>query len=46
MITGAWYSTLEMKLDDRLCLAQFPDYCRNMLDTNSADLQQTYNELL
>lgn len=46
MITGAWYSALRLELDDHPGLVHFPENCRYVLDTNSADFQQNYQALL
>ena len=46
MITGAWYSALGLKLDDHPGLVHFPDNCKYVLNTNSADFQQNYQALL
>ena len=42
MITGAWYSSLGLKLDDPPGLVHFPDNCKYVLDTNSTDFQLNY----
>jgi hypothetical protein len=46
MITGAWYSALGLELDDHQGLVHFPDDCRYVLDTNSPDFDEHYQDLL
>lgn len=46
MITGAWYSALGLELDDHQGLVHFPDDCRYVLDTNSPDFNEHYQDLL
>ncbi|UAN56210.1 inovirus Gp2 family protein [Serratia sp. JSRIV004] len=46
MITAAWYSALGLKLDDHQGLVHFPDGCRYVLDTNSPDFNEHYQDLL
>lgn len=46
MITGAWYSALGLELEDHQGLVHFPDDCRYVLDTNSPDFDEYYQDLL
>lgn len=46
MITGAWYSALKLHREDNPSLVHFPANCRYVLDSNSPNFQDHYQELL
>ncbi|MBZ7624870.1 inovirus Gp2 family protein [Klebsiella michiganensis] len=46
MITGAWYSAMELQLDDHPGLVHFPENCRYVLNSSHLDFQENYQELL
>ncbi|MBW1215736.1 inovirus Gp2 family protein [Pantoea allii] len=46
MITGAWYSAMDLHLDDYRGLVHFPENCRYVLNSSHPDFQSHYQELL